>query len=168
MRTTRTTGALLAGVLAAALAGCGDDASAPPPEVTVTAGPQEVTARPTQYCAEGQGQRYQVTPPVVEVSPDTPIALTVPEEVARNGWGVQVFDERLEERIGEVDVEPGTTTFDGINSSDVVPTAFYLVVVEDRHGECLLTGSWPIGFLRAGGDLGTEPTPTSAPASPAG
>ncbi|SFP20210.1 Protein of unknown function [Geodermatophilus dictyosporus] len=168
MRTTRTAGALLAGVLTAALTGCGDAASAEPPEVTVTAGPQEVTARPTQYCGEGQGQRYSVTPPVVEVSPDTPIALTVPEEVARNGWGVQVYDERLEQRIGEVDVERGTTTFDGINSSDVVPTAFYLVVVEDQHGECLLTGSWPIGFLRAGGDLGTEPTPTSAPASPAG
>ncbi len=153
MRTLpRAAAAVLAGALAAALSGCGDSAaSAAPPDVTVSAGPQEITARPTQYCGEGEGQAYRVTPPIVEVSPDTPIALTVPEDVAANGWSVQVFDDRLEQQLGVVDVEPGTTTFDGINSSDVVPPAYYLVVVEDRHGDCLLTGSWPIGFLRAGG-----------------
>ncbi|SNS70496.1 Protein of unknown function [Geodermatophilus saharensis] len=160
MRTLpRAAAVLLAGALPAVLAACGSSAAATPPEVTISAGPQEVTARPSQYCGSGQGQRYDVTPPVVEVSPDTPITLTVPEEVAANGWSVQVFDEQLQERIGEVDVEAGTTAFD-VNSSDVVPPAFYLVVVEDRHGECLLTGSWPVGFLRAGGDLG-EPTPTT-------
>ena len=152
MRTLpRAAAVLLAGALPAALTGCGGSAAQDPPEVTVTAGPQEITARPTQYCAEGEGQAYRVTPPIVEVSPDTPITLTVPEDVAANGWSVQVFDERLEEQLGEVDVEAGTTEYAGISSSDVVPPAFYLVVVEDRHGECLLTGSWPIGFIRAGG-----------------
>ena len=158
MRTTRTAGALLAGVLTATLAGCGDAASAEPPEVTVTAGPQEVTARPTQYCGEGQGRRYSVTPPIVEVSPDTPIALTVPEEVAQHGWAVQVFDESLEQVIGEVDVEEGATVYDGINTSDVVPPAFYLVVVEDKNAECSgFAGAWPVGFLRAGGQQGGAP-----------
>jgi len=158
----RAAGALLAGVLTAALAGCGSSAADPPPPVTVTAGPQEVTAQPTQYCASGQGQRYTVTPPVVEVSPDTPIALTVPDDVAANGWSVQVFDDQLVETLGVVDVEAGTTTFDAINSSDVVPPAFYLVVVEDKHGDCVLNGSWPVGFLRAGGQIGTDPTQAPA------
>ncbi|GAB3299189.1 hypothetical protein GCM10027451_00360 [Geodermatophilus aquaeductus] len=158
---SRAAAALLAGALPAVLAGCGGGSpSAPdaPPDVTVAAGPQEVAVQPTQYCGSGEGLRYDVTPPVVEVSPDTPIALTVPDDVAAHGWSVQVFDERLEEKIGEVDVEVGTTTFDGINSSDVVPPAYYLVVVEDAHGECLLTGSWPVGFLRAGGEIGADPT----------
>ncbi|MGY1779165.1 DUF2771 family protein [Geodermatophilus sp. SYSU D01036] len=161
---TRAAAVLLAGALPAVLTGCGGSSgsSDTPPEVTVAAGPQEVTAQPTQYCGSGQGQRYDVTPPLVEVSPDTPIELTVPEDVAANGWSVQVFDERLEERLGEVDVDAGTTTFDGINSSDVVPPAYYLVVVEDEHDDCLLTGSWPVGFLRAGGEVGTTPTPTPA------
>ncbi|PWW21502.1 uncharacterized protein DUF2771 [Geodermatophilus normandii] len=160
---SRAAAALLAGALTAVLAGCGGDSSSAtdaPPDVTVAAGPQEVAAQPTQYCGSGEGRRYDVTPPVVEVSPDTPIALTVPDEVAAHGWSVQVFDERLEEKLGEVDVEAGTTTFDGINSSDVVPPAYYLVVVEDAHDECLLTGSWPIGFLRAGGAIGTGESPS--------
>jgi hypothetical protein len=170
---TRGSGALLAGVLTAALSGCGGSAaSSGPPEVTVTAGPQEVAARPTQYCGDGEGQRYEVEPPVVEVSPDTAIVLTVPQEVADNGWGVQVYDQALEERLGEVDVEDGQARFDGINSSDVVPPAFYLVVVEDEHDDCVLSGAWPIGFLRAGGDLGTTttpaPPPSPAPVTPAG
>ena len=63
---SRGTGALLAGVLTATLAGCGGSAaSSGPPDVTVTAGPQEVTARPTQYCGDGEGQRYEVEPPVI-------------------------------------------------------------------------------------------------------
>ncbi len=158
MRSRPRAAAVLAGALA--LAGCaGSSASDTPPDVRVVAGPQEITARPTQYCGEGEGQAYEVTPPIIEVSPDTAIELTVPEDVAANGWSVQVFDEQLQERLGVVDVEPGTTTYGEITSSDVVPPAFYLVVVEDRHGECLLTGSWPIGFIRAGGEIGADPTP---------
>ena len=136
------------------LAGCGGSAEAEaPPDVEVVVGGQDVTARPTQYCLDGDWQRYTTSPPILEVSPDTLISLTVPDEVAERGWSVQVFDEQLAETIGEVDVPPGTTTFDEINSSDVVPPAFYLVVVEDSGGECgELSAAWPIGFLRAGGD----------------
>ena len=134
------------------LAGCGGSAEAEsPPDVEVVVGGQDVTARPTQYCLDGDWQRYTTSPPILEVSPDTPIALTVPDEVAERGWSVQVFDEQLEETLGEVDVPAGTTTFDEINTSDVVPPAFYLVVVEDSGGECgELSAAWPIGFLRAG------------------
>ena len=140
----------LTAALVTALAGCGGEDR--PPDVQVSAGPQEVSLRPTQFCLDGDGQRYDVTPPFVEVSPDTPIRLTVPEPVAERGWSVQVFDERLTEKLGTVDVEPGTASFDGINSSDVVPPAFYLVVVEDKGGDCEnLAGAWPVGFLRAGG-----------------
>ena len=63
---------------------------------------------------------------------------------------MQVFDDQLEEKVGEVDVEAGTTSFDGINSSDVVPAGFYLVVVEDKGTACgEFSGAWPIGFIRA-------------------
>ena len=42
--------------------------------------------------------------------------------------------------------------FDEINTSDVVPPAFYLVVVEKKGGDCgEFSGAWPVGFLRAGG-----------------
>ena len=145
------------------LAGCGGE-PAGPQDVTVEAGPQQVQAAPTQYCVDGEGQRYSITPPIIEVSPDTAIRLTVPESVAENGWSVQVFDEGLEELIGEVDVDAGVTVFDEINTSDVVPPAFYLVVVEDAVQACDgFSGAWPIGFVRAGGAQGgtaTEPTPS--------
>ncbi len=146
------------------LAGCGSEPSGPQ-DVVVEAGPQEVRASPTQYCVDGEGQRYSSNPPYIEVSPDTTIRLTVPEAVAENGWSVQVFDEGLEELIGEVDVDAGVTVFDGINTSDVVPPAFYLVVVEDAVEACDgFSGAWPIGFVRAGGAQGgtaTEPTPSA-------
>ncbi|WP_243737692.1 DUF2771 family protein [Blastococcus xanthinilyticus] len=142
---------LIALATAGSLAACaGEPATAE--DVRVQTGGQDVTARPTQYCLDGEGQRYETTPPIVEVSPDTAITLTVPESIAERGWQVQVFDDELQEVIGEVDVPEGTETFDGINSSDVAPAAFYLVVVEDAGGECgEFTAAWPVGFLRAGG-----------------
>ncbi|WP_345770429.1 DUF2771 family protein [Blastococcus saxobsidens] len=143
--------ALLALALPASLAGCAGGTEGPG-NVRAETGVQDVTARPTQYCVDGEPQLYETTPPIVEVSPDTAISLTVPEVIAERGWQVQVFDDQLQEVLGEVDVPEGTTTFDGINSSDVVPPAFYLVVVEDKGGDCgEWTGAWPVGFLRAGG-----------------
>jgi hypothetical protein len=148
------------------LAGCGgSEGTDSPPDVRVTVGAQEITARPTQYCVDGEWERYTTTPPILEVSPDTAIELTVPAAVAERGWSVQVFDETLEEPIGEVDVPTGTAVFDDIGTSDVVPPAFYLVVVEDKGGACgELSGAWPVGFLRAGGDVtGTPSSPTPTP-----
>ena len=138
-------------VLAVLLVGC--SSSQGPGRVRVEAGPQDVELRPTQGCVDGERIRYEsAAPPVLEVSPEATIALTVPEAVAERGWSVQVFDERLEETIGQVDVPAGTVRFDGISSSDVVPPAFYLVVVEDKGGDCgEWSGAWPVGFLRAGG-----------------
>jgi hypothetical protein len=134
------------------LTGCADRTPEGPAEVRVTAGPQDVQVGPSQYCLDGEPQRYTGSPPVLEVSPGTTIRLTVPEAVAERGWGVQVFDDRLEEVIGEVDVPAGTDRFDAINTSDVVPPTFYLVVVEDKGGDCgEWSGAWPVGFLRAGG-----------------
>ena len=133
------------------LAGCGGEPDGPG-EVSVEVGAQDLDVRPTQFCLDGEGQRYDITPPILEVSPGTAISLTVPESVADQGWSVQVFDETLEETIGSVDVDQGTTTYDGITTSDVVPPAFYLVVVEDKGGDCgEFSGAWPIGFIRAGG-----------------
>jgi hypothetical protein len=72
--------------------------------------------------------------------------------VAERGWAVQVFDDRLEEPIGEVDVPAGTDVFEEITTDDVVPPAFYLVIVEDKGGDCgEFSGAWPVGFVRAGG-----------------
>jgi hypothetical protein len=150
---TATALALVGGL--AVLAGCGGagpaESTAPP--VTVRAGGDEIEVDPTQYCLSGDGQRYQVTPPIIEVAPDTPIELRVPEPVAEAGWGVQVFDEQLEEKIGDVDVDRGAAEFAGISSSDVVPPTFYLVVVQDADtDECSgLSGAWPVGFIRVGG-----------------
>jgi hypothetical protein len=147
------------------LAGCGGGAVARPPDVGVEVGAQDLSVRPVQYCVDGEGQRYDTAPPIIEVSPDAPIALTVPEAVADRGWSVQVFDEQLEELLGEVDVPQGERAFEEITTSDVVPPAFYLVIVEDKGGDCgEFSGAWPIGFLRAGGDLSGTPSSSVPPA----
>ena len=147
------------------LAGCGSEPSGPQ-DVVVEAGPQRVEAAPTQYCVDGEGQRYDAAPPYIEVSPDTTIRLTVPDAVAERGWSVQVFDEALEELLGEAPVDPGEAVLE-LNSNDVVPPAFYLVVVEDAVEDCEgFSGAWPIGFLRAGGARGGTATDTTPPAPP--
>jgi hypothetical protein len=161
--------ALLSGVLL--LAGCAGssdsgraaaDDGGTVPSVTVRAGGDPITVAPTQYCLDGEGQRYRTTPPIVEVAPETAVVLQVPDAVAEAGWSVQVFDEQLEERIGEIDVPAGTAVLDEISTSDVVPPTFYLVVVEDSDPEACegLSGAWPVGFIRADG--------AAAPTSPAG
>ena len=147
-----------AALLLVVLAGCGGE-PAGPGEVGVSVGPQEVSVRPVQYCLDGERQRYDNAPPKIEVSPDTTIRLTVPGEIADRGWSVQVFDDKLDQRLGTVEVDAGTAVLDEINTSDVVPPTFYLVVVEDKGGDCgEFSGAWPIGFLRAGGDLSGTPS----------
>jgi hypothetical protein len=154
-----------AALLLLGVAGCsgGSGASAGPEDVRVVVGPQDVHVRPSQYCLNGKRQRFDITPPILEVSPGAPIALTVPDSVARHGWSVQVFDEKLEQPLGNVDVPKGKAVFEEINTSDVVPPAFYLVVVEDKGGDCgEWSGAWPVGFLRAGGDVSGAPSSSSA------
>ena len=155
-------------VLLAVLTGCGRGDSGTAPNVTVNVGAQTIPLQPTQYCLDGTGQRYATTPPVIEAAPDAPITFTVPDDVARQGWSVQVFDQALEEKIGEVQVEEGSAVFNGITTSDVVPPAFYLVVVEDKGGACGgLAGAWPVGFIRAGGGTPSSGAPSSG-AMPSG
>jgi hypothetical protein len=159
-----------AAVLLLLLAGCGGGGSDGPGKVGVSVGSQNVDVRPTQYCLDGERQRYDTTPPIIEVSPDSTIRLTVPDDVAKQGWSVQVFDEKLQKELGTVNVDKGSAVLEKINSSDVVPPAFYLVVVEDKGGACgEWSAAWPVGFLRAGGDLGGTPStgapPSSAPPS---
>jgi Protein of unknown function (DUF2771) len=142
---------IAAALLLLALAGCSREPSAPP-DVQVQVGGRDVTVRPTQYCLDGNGRRYQTTPPIVEAPPNSTITLTVPPEVAERGWSVQVFDDKLKTEIGAVRVPEGEAIFRKINSSDVVPAAFYLVIVENKGGPCgEFSGAWPVGFLRAGG-----------------
>jgi hypothetical protein len=151
-----------AAVLLVVLAGCGG--SDGPGKVGVTVGSQAVEVRPTQYCLDGERQRYDTKPPIIEVSPDSTIRLTVPDDVAERGWSVQVFDEKLKEELGTVAVDKGSAVLDKINTSDVVPPAFYLVIVENKGGDCgEWSAAWPVGFLRAGGDLGGTPTSSAPP-----
>jgi hypothetical protein len=147
------------------LAGCGAGTAAAP-SISVQAGGDAITVHPTQYCLAGKGERYQGRAPIIEVTPDTTITLTVPDAVAATGWGVQVFDKDLAEMIGEVAVPDGVATYNKISTSDVVPPTFYLVIVEhSRPKECSgLSGAWPVGFIRTGGTAAT----TSPSESPAG
>jgi len=82
-----------------------------------------------------------------------------------------VFDEKLQKELGVVKVPKGTAVYDEISTDDVVPPAFYLVIVENKGGDCgEFSGAWPVGFIRAGGSLGGTPSsgaPSSAPASSA-
>jgi len=147
-------------VLLAVLTGCGRGTPETAPTVSVDVGGQSIDLRPTQYCLGDTGQRYDTAPPIIEVAPDAVISFTVPEEVAERGWGVQVFDQQLEQRLGEVDVDEGERVFSGITTSDVAPAAFYLVVVEDKGGDCGgFSGAWPVGFIRAGGEATGTGTP---------
>ncbi len=160
----RRTTAVVLPAIAVLLAGCasGDDG---PGQVRVEVGAQDVTASAVQGCEDGEEVRYDTTPPIVEVSPDAEITLTVPESVAERGWGVQVFDERLEEAIAEpLAVPAGEDRTISLNSNDIVPAGFYLLVVENKGGDCgVWSRAWPIGFIRAGGDLGGAPTSEAPP-----
>ena len=139
------------------LTGCTDTKT--PPSVRVNAGTQTVSVKPTQFCLDGTVERYQVTPPIIEVQPGMTIALTVPDAVARRGWSVQVWDEKLASQLGEVHVDPGKAVFQ-VSSSDTVPPAYYFVVVEKSGSAChQVSGAWPVGFVRSGG---TAPASASA------
>lgn len=103
----------------------------------------------TQFCLDGEGKRYSVTPQVLQVDPDTAIEIEVPDDVAESGWSFQVYGQGLqdEDLIGEVDV--GEETSYELSTSDAVPAAYYIVVVQDSGDDCAgLAGAWPIGFLR--------------------
>jgi len=145
----------------ALVVGCSSESEGPG-QVRVEVGPQDVQLQPTQGCVDGEKVRYETSAPVLEVSPDATITLTVPDAVAEQGWSVQVWDDQLAEQLGEVEVPDGEARFAGISTSDAVPPGYYLVVVEDKGGDCgEWTGAWPVGFIRAGGDLGTTTSPSS-------
>lgn len=135
--------------LALVTAGCSDSSSSAPPQVTVSFGGDKLALDPEQYCDGTNGHRYSNRPPVVSAGPGTRITFSVPPSVAAHGWAVQVFDQHLEQPIGDVRVPKGTAVFDKITTSDVVPAAFYLVVVEDKSSACHeLSGAWPVGVIR--------------------
>jgi hypothetical protein len=161
-RTTCTAAVVLAFALPTAACSRGGDPA--PPQVKVLIGGDTLALDPTQYCADGTGHRYSIRPPVVTAPPDTKITFTVPDAVAARGWSVQVFDQNLEQPIGNVRVDEGKAVFDGITTSDVVPAAYYLVVVEDKSTRCHdLSGAWPVGFIRAA--AASSSSATSAPAT---
>ena len=139
-------------LLLLALAGCGGASAAAPADVQVTVGTQKVQVHPTQACVDGARKLYTNSRPVMEVAPHAQITLTVPAAVARHGWGVQVWDAHLQHKIGVVAVPAGRATFTGITTSDAVPPAYYLVIVENKGGACgEFSGAWPVGFVRLNG-----------------
>ena len=158
---TTCTAAVTVG-LALVTAGC-SHASPAPPQVTVSFGGDKLQLDPTQYCDGSNLSRYSTRPPVASAAPNTRITFTVPAAVAANGWAVQVFDQNLEEPIGNVRVPNGKAVFSQITTSDVVPAAFYLVVVEDKSSACHgLSGAWPVGVIRSA----KAPGGTSGSAAP--
>ncbi|MEJ7772688.1 MAG: DUF2771 family protein [Geodermatophilaceae bacterium] len=119
------------------------------PTVSVSVDDQQMDVEATQYCLDGEGRRYSVTPQVLQVDPDMTILIEVPDDVAESGWSFQVFDQGLtdDDLIGEVDV--GREATYELSTSDAVPAAYYIVVVQDSGEGCEgLSGAWPIGFLR--------------------
>lgn len=127
-------------------AGC----SSTPPTVTVSVGSQQEDLAPTQYCLDGEPRFFPDAgrPPVLRVGPELPITIEVSDELAESGWQVQVFDQELAEQIGEVSVG-NQTVYDGIDTSDAEPAAYFLVVVQDAGTDCEgLSGAWPVGFVR--------------------
>ena len=103
----------------------------------------------TQYCLDGEGKRYAVTPQVLQVEADQTILIVVPDDVAESGWSFQVYEPGLqdEDLIGEIEV--GEEASYELSTSDAVPAAYYLVIVQDSGELCDgLAGAWPIGFLR--------------------
>lgn len=119
------------------------------PTVSVTVGDQQMDVEATQFCLNGEGKRYPVTPQVLQVEPDQRIRIEVPDKVAESGWSFQVFGAGLTDAdlIGEIDV--GNKASYELSTSDAVPVAYYLVIVEDSGDLCEgLAGAWPIGFLR--------------------
>jgi hypothetical protein len=142
----------VAALLLLALAGCGGAAAATPPDVKVAVGGQQAQVHPTQACLDGARKLYTNSRPILEVAPHARITLTVPDDVAERGWAVQVWDAQLQNKIGVVNVPKGRQTFTGITTSDAVPPAYYLVIVENKGGACgEFSGAWPVGFIRAGG-----------------
>ncbi|TKJ16623.1 hypothetical protein A6V29_13585 [Blastococcus sp. CCUG 61487] len=143
------------------LAGCAKDEEGPG-RVRVQAGALDVQVQAVQGCDDGEPVRYDTTPPVIEVPQDTEITLTVPDSVAERGWAVQFFDENLEEAINEpLAVPDGEREVSVGSSADAVPPAFYLLVVENKGGDCgAWSRAWPIGVILPGGDLGS-PSPTA-------
>ncbi|CAN5284293.1 hypothetical protein BH24ACT9_BH24ACT9_02890 [soil metagenome] len=126
---------------------CSSDSA---PTVSVTVGDQQMDVEATQYCLDGEGKRYPVTPQVLQVEPQQTILIEVPDDVAESGWSFQVFEQGLadDDLIGEIDV--GQETSYELSTSDAVPAAYYIVVVQDSGRSCAgLAGAWPIGFLRA-------------------
>lgn len=144
---TRVLAAILT-LLALVLMGC----SSKPPTVTVRVGEQTQELAPTQYCLDDSAQFYPAAerPPVLRVGPGEPITIEVSPELADAGWQVQIFDDKLQQKIGQVPVG-NEREFAGISTSDASPTAYFLVIVQDAGSGCEgLSGAWPIGFVREG------------------
>ncbi len=140
------------------LTGCGA-AAAPTVTVTVTGGSEQLA--PTQLCLDGEAEFYDsATQQVLRVQPGQRVSIEVSEDLAASGWQVQIFDRDLQTKLGQVDAG-NATTFDELTTSDPFPAAFFVVVVQDASDDCDgLSGAWPIGFLREGGDLPPSGSPT--------
>ena len=94
---------------------------------------------------------YAVKPLAVVTGASTGIGYELARIAAERGWSAQVWDEQLRTQIGDADAGPGEAVLQ-LNSSDAVPPAYYLVVVERRNAACNnVSGAWPVGFLRTGG-----------------
>ena len=96
-------------LLARSLAGCGRGSAAGARRTSRSrSAPQKVAVQPDPVLPGRRRAALHATPRrSSRSSPDSPITLTVPDAVAERGWSVQVFDEKLEKKLGEVDVPKG-------------------------------------------------------------
>lgn len=172
--------ALLVLALLVVAAGCSADKATGPPTISIAIAGVTTTVPAAVYCTDGAPA---VRPdssaiPPVEVKQAQRITVSVPSQIAEQGWSIQVWsatdsDGTLVPGIKLSTLDAGTKrTFDGLTTSDAQPNRIYLIIAlapdpTSKSLDCQQAGGlWPVALVRTPteSDTSTSATP-SAPAA---